>query len=92
MLKLTCTSEDMVPFAKAAGFLERIHKWKERERGQLRAELDAAYFILYGIERGNVEYILGTFQGVAKEDESHGGVGETRELVLEAFDKLSNRA
>ncbi|MGD0540711.1 MAG: class I SAM-dependent DNA methyltransferase, partial [Tepidisphaeraceae bacterium] len=91
-LKLTCTSEDMIPLAEAAGFEERIHEWKERERAQLRAELDAAYFILYGIDRGDVEYILGTFQGVAKEDESHGGLGETRELVLEAFDKLSNRA
>ncbi|MGD0462282.1 MAG: DNA methyltransferase [Tepidisphaeraceae bacterium] len=91
VLKLTCTSEDMIPLAAAGGFEERVHKWKERERAQLRAELDAAYFILYGIERADIEYILGTFQGVAKEDESHGGVGETRELILEAFDKLSNR-
>ncbi|HSV16122.1 MAG TPA: DNA methyltransferase [Tepidisphaeraceae bacterium] len=88
VLKLTCTADDMRPLAVAAGFAEGVHKWKEPERAQLRAELDAAYFILYGIDRGDVEYILSTFQGVVKEDEAHGGAGVTRSLILEAFDSM----
>lgn len=87
-LKLTCTSEDMIPLAEAAGFEPRIWRWKEEERAKLRAELDAAYFILYGIKRADIEYILGTFQGVAKEDQVHGGSGPTRQLILEAHEKL----
>ena len=89
VLKLTCTSEDMVPLAEAAEFPEKIHKWKDDERAKLRAELDAAYFILYGINRDDVEYILGTFQGISKEDEAPGEVGQTRVLIMDAYDRLN---
>jgi len=91
VLKLTCTSEDMIPLAENTGFKPKVNRWKEDERDNLRAELDAAYFILYGIDRADVEYILGTFQGVANEDEAHGGVGVTRRLILDAFDRFSAR-
>jgi hypothetical protein len=88
VLKLTCTADDMRPLAEAAGFEEGVHKWKEAERAQLRAELDAAYFHLYQIGRDDVSYILSTFQGVVKEDEAHGGEGPTRRLVMDAYDRL----
>jgi hypothetical protein len=38
-----------------------VHLWKESERAELRAELDAAYFHLYNIPRPDAEYILSTF-------------------------------
>jgi len=89
VLKLTCTANDMRPLAEAAGFEPGVWKWKESERAQLRAELDAAYFHLYQLSRGDVEYVLTTFQGIADEDEKADGVGQTRGLVLEAFDDLT---
>ena len=65
VLKLACTAEDMVPLAKACGFKglrgDGVHIWKETERAEIRAELDAAYFYLYGIKRDDAEYILSTF-------------------------------
>lgn len=87
-LKLTCTAEDMRPLAEAAGLTEGVHKWNEQERALLTAELDAAYFHLYGIERGDVEYILSTFQGIRDEDEAHGGAGPTRRAILEQYDRF----
>lgn len=86
VLRLTCTSNDMLPLAQAADFKPGIVKWKEAEREQIRAELDAAYFRLYGIDDADIEYILGTFQGVRGEDEAHGGVGRTRKLIREALE------
>ncbi len=91
VLKLTCTADDMRPLAEAAGFRPGVWKWKEDERVQLRAELDAAYFHLYQLSRADVEYILGTFQGIAKEDDKASGEGQTRRLVLEAFDEYSRK-
>lgn len=70
VLKLTCTSNDMLPLAQAAGFGPGVHKWKDAERRKLMAELDAAFFHLYGIGRDDVSYILSTFSGVVKEGES----------------------
>jgi hypothetical protein len=85
VLRLTCTSDDMHPLSKAAGFKPGVVKWKEEERAQIRAELDAAYFRLYGIAEDEVEYILGTFQGVIDEDQGHGGLGPTRRRIHEAM-------
>ena len=72
VLKLTCTAEDMLPLAEACNFTSgsfkeydgKLHKWNERERAEMMAELDAAYFHLYGLDRGDAAYILSTFKGI----------------------------
>ena len=89
VLKLTCTADDMRPLAQAAGFAPGVWKWKEDERALLRAELDAAYFHLYQLSRDDVQYILGTFQGIVKEDERADGEGQTRRLILETYDAMA---
>jgi hypothetical protein len=70
VLKLTCTSNDMIPLAEAAGFKPPVHKWDPAERLDLQAQLDAAFFLLYGIKRPDVEYILSTFSGIRKESKT----------------------
>jgi hypothetical protein len=87
-LALTCTSDELVPLAEAAGVTPRVNAWDESERALLKAQLDAAFFHLYGVARDDVGYILGTFQGVADEDAAHGGAGPTRRLILEAYDRM----
>lgn len=89
VLKLTCTADDMVPLAEAAGFDERVHKWKPDERAQLRAELDAAYFHLYGVAREDVEYVLSTFQGLRETSEPLSGESTVGQILAE-FDRLAD--
>ncbi|MHB1156902.1 MAG: hypothetical protein ACYC26_08695 [Phycisphaerales bacterium] len=63
---------DTLPLAEACdfktgnfrGYKGRLHKWDPTDRIQLMAELDAAYFILYGIDRDDAQYILSTFNGI----------------------------
>ncbi len=99
VLKLSCTAEDMIPLAQACDFQgsrgDGVHIWKDSERAEIRAELDAAYFHLYGIEREDAEYMLSTFTntGLVPEDERESqqvlwSPGSTGQLVLEAFDCL----
>lgn len=90
----------MIPLAKACGFKgsrgDGVHIWKEAERAQLRAELDACFFILYGIDRRDAAYILSTFTntGFIKPDDrdaaglawTHGGAGD---MTLQAYDHLA---
>ena len=89
----------MIPLAKACGFKgsrgDCVHIWKEAERAQLRAELDAAYFHLYGIERDEVEYILSTFTntGLAPKEQREAGQylwtpGSMGTMILEAYDSM----
>jgi hypothetical protein len=88
----------MVPLAQACNFPgsrgDGVHLWKEAERAELRAELDAAYFHLYGIQHEDAEYMLSTFTntGLLLKDERGlqqylwrpRGIGD---LVLRAFDR-----
>jgi hypothetical protein len=83
-LKLSCTANDMRPLAEAAGFHPLVHKWKVADRIQLLAELDAAFFHLYGIGRGDVEYILGTFQGL-RDERQDGMLFPERRAILETY-------
>jgi hypothetical protein len=53
------------------------------------AELDAAYFILYGMKRNDVAYILSTFQGLAKERENLFD-NETAKLILGYYDEFNS--
>lgn len=89
VLKLTCTANDMQPLADAIGFRKGVHKWLTDERGRLRADLDAAYFLLYGLSRDDSEYILSTFTGTQRRDVSDVGTYRTAELILKAYDALT---
>jgi len=90
VLKLTCTSNDMIPLAEAAGFKPKVHKWDPAERLDLMAELDTAFFLLYGIERNDVKYILSTFAGIRKQSESMFDGSSTAERILNYYDKLKS--
>jgi hypothetical protein len=100
VLKLSCTADDLIPLANACDFKgsrgDGVHLWKEAERAELRAELDAAYFHLYEIERDDVEYILSTFTntGFLAEDQRDSqqllwSRGSTGELILDAYDRFA---
>jgi len=100
VLKLSCTADDMKPLAEAAKFAgsrgDGVHLWKDTERARLRAELDAAFFHLYGINREDAEYILTTFTNTDQRDDMDLGKNESRwieggtgDLILEAFDQMA---
>ena len=89
VLKLTCTANDMIPLAEAAGFKEKVHKWKEPERAELRAELDAAYFHLYGTSRDDAEYVLSTFSGMTDDNGPTLVANSAASEILDAYDALA---
>jgi hypothetical protein len=91
VLKLTCTSNDMIPLAEAAGFKPTVHKWDNAERLDLMAELDAAYFLLYGIERNDVEYILTTFAGLRDESLDLLSSSTTSSQILKFYDDFKSK-
>lgn len=89
VLKLTCTAEDMLPLAEAAEFKGGVHNWNEDERAELMAELDAAYFRLYGLSRDEVKYVLSTFSRTRSPDGSEGKSSAVAGRILSAFDELA---
>ena len=52
------------------------------------AEIDAVCFHQYGIARNEVDYIMETFPNVKKKDVATYGSFRTKELILEAYDRM----
>lgn len=101
VLELTYTAHDLRAWAEDLGYRGEPFPWDPDRRAQLRAELDARYARLYGLNREELRYILDpadvmgadypseTFR-VLKEGENRAyGEYRTRRLVLEAWDRLS---
>ena len=87
-----CTAWDIRAFALDLGDEGPPFVWDEERRAQLRAQLDAIYFHLYGIERDNVEYIMSTFPIVERKDRAAHGTYRTRDLILGYYDAYAAAA
>lgn len=58
------------------------------QRDAIRAEIDAACFVLYGITRADADYIMDTFLIVKRKEEATLGSYVTKERVLAAYDEM----
>ena len=94
VLELVYTAYDMIPLARDLGDEGEPFRWDEDRRAQLRAELDAFFFRLYGIDgRDDVDYILETFQtetgGLKHNEIREYGEYRTKRLVLAEYDRMA---
>jgi hypothetical protein len=87
--ELVYTAWDLQPFALDVGDDGAPFVWDDERRALLRAELDAAYFHLYGLERDEVEHVLSTFPIVRRKDEAKYGEYRTARLILEIYDAMA---
>ena len=63
----------MREFAEDCGDDDAPFIWDPRRRFQLRCEIDAAFFHLYGISRDDTAYILDTFPVLSRSEEREHG-------------------
>jgi hypothetical protein len=90
VLELTYTAWDLAPFARDLGYDGPPFVWDEARRFQLRCELDAAFFHLYGVAREDAAYIMDTFPIVRRKDERAYGEYRTRRVILDVYDALAS--
>jgi hypothetical protein len=91
VLALTWTSRDLNGFGQEFGRRRRPFAWNEARRRQLRGEIDATCFRLYGLCRDEVEYVLDTFQIVERLETREYGRRVSREMILKCYDHLAER-
>ncbi|WP_328862026.1 Eco57I restriction-modification methylase domain-containing protein [Streptomyces sp. NBC_00306] len=93
VLELVYTAYDMTPLARDLDDEGEPFQWDEDRRAQLRAELDAYFFHLYGISREDTDYILESFQtesgGLKNNEISAFGEYRTKRLVLTEYDRMA---
>jgi hypothetical protein len=100
VLELTYTAHDLKPWAEDLGYDGPPFRFDPERRSLLRAELDAFYAHLYGLNRDELRYILDpadvmgpdypseTFRVLKTNELRQFGEFRTQRLVLEAWDKL----
>lgn len=88
VLELTYTALDLKPFAEDLGYPDDPFYWDEARRAVIRAELDAAFFHLYGISEVDADYMLETFPLVKAKDEERFGTFRTKEMILRCYQEM----
>lgn len=88
-LELSFTAMDMSSLASDLGDIGAPFVWDDDRRAVIRAELDALFFHLYGINRDDVDYILDTFPIVKRKDEAKYGTYRTKDLILAEYDRMA---
>lgn len=89
VLELAYTAYDMRAFAGDLGDGGEPFVWDPERRFWLRAELDAAFFHLYGVERDDVDYIMETFPIVKRKDLAAHGSFRTKEAIVSIYDAMA---
>jgi hypothetical protein len=90
VLELSYTAIDLEAFAAELSYTGPPFRWDEQRRYQIRAELDAMFFHLYGLERDDVEYVMDTFPIVRDRDVKAHGEYRTKRVILEIYDELAH--
>jgi hypothetical protein len=89
ILELSYTSWRLKPYAEELGDNGPPFHWDSERRALLRADLDAAFLRVYGLDRKEAEHVLDSFTVVRKYDERDFGEYRTKRLVLEAYDRMA---
>jgi hypothetical protein len=87
VLELIYVANDLKPFANDCGYDGEPFVWEESRRRQLKSELDAIYFILYGISREDADYILDTFPILKRREKEAYVDYRYKNSVLEYYDQ-----
>ena len=80
----------MKPYAEELGDDGPPFHWDAERRALLRADLDAAFLHVYGLNREEAEHVLDSFPVVRRYEERDYGEYRTRRLVLEAYDRMAS--
>ena len=89
VLELTYTTWNLRAFAEDCGDGGPPFIWDPDRRFQLRCEIDAAFFHVYGISRDDTSYILDTFSVLKQSETREHGEYRTKCVVLETYDALA---
>jgi Eco57I restriction-modification methylase len=92
VLELSFTTWNVEDFARYLSDDGPPFRWDEARRTLIRAELDAAYFHLYGLQREEVDHVMDSFDALRRREEKPQNFGEfrTKRLILERYDAMAN--
>lgn len=88
VLELAYSAVDMGGFAIDLDYPDKPFAWDIARRFEIRCELEAGFFHLYGVSRDDVDYVMETFPIVKRKDEDAHGTYRTKDRILEIYDAM----
>ncbi len=88
-IELFYTNWELKSLATSIGKEIPPFRWDPSRRQALQAEIDAAVFHLYGLDREQTAWVLGSFTVLQKYEERDHGEFRTKRLVLTAYDAMA---
>jgi hypothetical protein len=92
VLELSYSAWDVRPFARDLGDGGPPFRWDDERRMLIRAELDAAYFHLYGLERDDTEHVMDSFDALRRREERQLNEFRSKRLILDRYDAMAEAA
>jgi hypothetical protein len=89
-LELTYTCWSLAAFAEDQGDVGPPFRWDVERRTVIKAELNAAFFHIFGVGREDVEHVLDSFGLVRDREAFEFGEFRTKLLILDIFDRIQN--
>ena len=89
VLELSYTSNRLRPYSQDLADDGPPFHWDPERRALLRADLDAGFLHIYGLDRHEAEHVLDSFPVVRKYEEKDFGEFRTKRLVLEAYGRMA---
>ncbi|GAY16435.1 Eco57I restriction-modification methylase domain-containing protein [Mycobacterium sp. shizuoka-1] len=90
VVELSYTSTRMMSYAMDLGDEGPPFVWEPERRALLRADLDAGFLHIYGIDRAEADHVLDSFFVVRKHEERDLGEYRTKRLVLTAYERMAD--
>lgn len=87
VLELSYVTYDVAGFARDHDEDGPPFRWDEERRFWIRAELDAAYFHLYGVPHDDVDYVMDTFRAFKNNDPER--FVRTKQAILDIYDDMA---
>ena len=87
-LELIYTCDTLSDFARDCGHQGPAHSWDIERRKALRAQLDAAFFKLFGLARPQVLRALDSFAVLKRKEMRLHGSFQSAEAIMNHFDRL----
>ena len=92
VLELSYSAWEMQPFAKDLGDNGPPFQWDDERRMLIRAELDGAFFHMYGLDRDEVDHVMDSFDALRRREERQLGEFRSKRLILDRYDAMAEAA
>ncbi len=92
VVECACTSFSVADFAEGCGYSRAPFRWDPERRALARAELDACFFHLYGVDLDDVDWIMESFPIVKRKDVDAHGTYRTKDTILSVYREMAEAA